>query len=66
MSVVNGKSELESEWFRNNYIDSHHLPLRRAAQPEEIAGVALFLAGRDASYITGQVIVVDGGLTITF
>jgi NAD(P)-dependent dehydrogenase (short-subunit alcohol dehydrogenase family) len=66
MSIVSGENELESEWFRTNYIDSHHLPLRRAATPEEIAGVALFLAGKDASYITGQVIVVDGGLTITF
>jgi len=66
MSVVDGVNELESEWFRKNYIDGHHLPLRRAAQPEEIAGVAWFLAGADASYITGQVIHVDGGLTITF
>jgi 3-oxoacyl-[acyl-carrier protein] reductase len=66
MSVVNGVSELEGEWFKTNYIDSHHLPLRRAAAASEIAGVALFLAGKDASYITGQVITVDGGLTITF
>lgn len=66
MSVVDGINELESEWFRKNYVEGHHLPLRRAAQPEEIAGVAWFLAGADASYITGQVITVDGGLTITF
>ncbi len=66
MSVVDGVSELEGEWFRSNYVLSHHLPLKRAAKPGEIAGVALFLAGKDASYITGQVIVVDGGLTITF
>jgi len=31
-----------------------------------VNSVALFLAGPDASYITGQVIVVDGGLTVTF
>ncbi len=66
MSVVDGINELESEWFRKNYVEGHHLPLRRAAQPKEIAGVAWFLAGADASYITGQVITVDGGLTITF
>ncbi len=66
MSIVDGKSELEGEWFKINYIDSHHLPLKRAATPHEIAGVAFFLAGKDASYITGQVITVDGGLTVTF
>lgn len=66
MAVVNGENELHGEWFRQNYIDGHHLPLKRAATPGEIAGVAYFLAGKDASYITGQVITVDGGLTITF
>lgn len=66
MSVVDGENELESQWFKDNYISSHHLPLKRAAEPEEIAGVSFFLAGKDASYITGQVITVDGGLTITF
>jgi 3-oxoacyl-[acyl-carrier protein] reductase len=61
-----GISELETEWFRDNYVEGHHLPLRRAGRPEEIAGVAAFLAGPDATYLTGQVITVDGGLTITF
>ena len=66
MSVVNGVDELQTDWFRSNYVSGHHLPLKRAGRPEEIAGVAWFLAGPDASYITGQVITVDGGLTITF
>ncbi len=66
MSIVNGVNELETEWFRQNYVEGPHLPLRRAGRAEEIAGVAWFLAGPDASYITGQVITVDGGLTITF
>jgi NAD(P)-dependent dehydrogenase (short-subunit alcohol dehydrogenase family) len=66
MSVVDGENELDSQWFKDNYINSHHLPLRRAGEAGEIAGVAFFLAGKDASYITGQVINVDGGLTITF
>ena len=66
MSVVDGVNELETDWFKENYVEGHHLPLRRAGRPEEIAGVAWFLAGSDSSYITGQVITVDGGLTITF
>lgn len=67
MSVgPDGVNELETEWFRDNYVKGNHLPLRRAGGPEEIAGVAYFLAGPDASYLTGQVITVDGGLTITF
>ncbi len=38
-------------------------PLRRAAQPEELAQVALFLASAQSSYVNGQAIVVDGGLS---
>jgi 3-oxoacyl-[acyl-carrier protein] reductase len=38
-------------------------PLRRAAKPEEIAGVVSFLCGEDATYLTGETIAVDGGMT---
>ena len=40
------------------------VPLRRWAEPEEIAGSFAFLASQDAGYITGQVLCVDGGLVI--
>ncbi|SDR53868.1 3-oxoacyl-[acyl-carrier protein] reductase [Paraburkholderia fungorum] len=39
------------------------MPLKRPAQPHEIASTIAFLASNDASYITGQTIVVDGGAT---
>lgn len=41
-----------------------HIPMGRAAMPEEIASVFAFLASEDASYITGQTIFACGGLTL--
>jgi len=41
-----------------------HIPLGRLGAPEEVAEVILFLASPAARYITGQVIAVDGGLTL--
>jgi glucose 1-dehydrogenase len=38
------------------------IPLRRLGKVDDVAGVAAFLAGPDADYITGSTIVVDGGL----
>src|SRR5438093_10952962 len=38
------------------------IPLGRMGEPEELAGPAAFLASEDASYITGHIIAVDGGL----
>ena len=48
----------ESQW--NRIVDG--IPLKRAAQPHEIANVALFLASEDASFVTGEIAVADGGI----
>src|SRR6266436_672170 len=53
-----------SEAVRNKAGDllKKFIPMRRVGQPDDIARVAVFLAGPESSYVTGQVLIVDGGL----
>ncbi len=44
---------------------TEHDPLRRIGEPEEIAGIAVYLAARAGSFTTGQNFVIDGGATIS-
>jgi 3-oxoacyl-[acyl-carrier protein] reductase len=50
-------------WLSRKFIE-RITPLRRLGEPEDVARVALFLASSDADFVTGQGIVVDGGLTL--
>ena len=65
-SIVDGVDETTTDWFLNYYVGMRKIPLARAGEPSDVAGTAVFLASDYCRYLTGQVIVVDGGLTSTF
>ena len=54
-------AQLNEEWKQTLL---QQIPLGRFGEPEDIAQAALFLAGPTGRYITGQVLIVDGGLTM--
>src|SRR5262249_39740226 len=55
-----------SEAVRNKAGDliKKMIPAKRLGKPEDIAAVVVFLVGPAASYVTGQVVIVDGGLSL--
>ena len=53
-----GPGELMESWVQN-------IPMKRAGEGKDVAGLIAFLASKDAEYITGQTINVDGGLIMS-
>jgi 3-oxoacyl-[acyl-carrier protein] reductase len=66
MSIIDGVDETTTDEFRRIYVDGSRLPLGRAASPIEMTGLVAWLCSSDNTYVTGQVIRIDGGLTLTF
>jgi NAD(P)-dependent dehydrogenase (short-subunit alcohol dehydrogenase family) len=66
MSVIDGVNELDTDAFRQIYVDAGQVPIGRAAEPQEIAVAISWLASPENSYVTGATLVADGGLTIRF
>lgn len=67
MSILpDGTHEYDSDWFRDIYVKYGRIPLRRYGNPEDMAGPAYFLCSDDARYVTGQILLVDGGVSATF
>lgn len=64
--MSDGTHEHSADWFRDVYINRRKLPLGRAGTAQDCAGAFLFLLSELSTYITGQCIAVDGGLTATY
>ena len=58
--------EHDTEWFKDVYLKYGRIPLGRAGTPDDLAGPAFFLCSDDARYVTGQILLVDGGVSSTF
>lgn len=66
-AVAPGQTRTEAArpmWEANEEVLAAGLPLRRLAEPAEIAAAITWLLSDDASYVTGQVLDVDGGLVL--
>jgi len=61
-----GSHEHHDPAFREFYLASGRIPLRRPGTPQDCAGAFLFLASELSAYVTGQTIFVDGGLSATY
>jgi len=66
MSIIDGVNETETPEFIEWYVNKGKIPLRRTGYPEDVSGTIVFLASRYCRYMTGQLLVVDGGLMSTF
>jgi len=53
----------DQAWYRRR---RGEIPLRRFGEPEDLAGLAVFLASGASDHITGQTVVIDGGASLTF
>jgi NAD(P)-dependent dehydrogenase (short-subunit alcohol dehydrogenase family) len=58
--------EHETDWFRDIYLKYERIPLLRPGTPEDVADAARFFGSNDSRYVTGQVLLVDGGVSATF
>ena len=64
--TTDGQHEHATTFFNDFYASARKIPLGRGGKAEECAGAFVYLLSNLSSYVTGQVIIVDGGLTATY
>ena len=67
MSVMkDGSLEWNTDWFKDVYLKYEKLPVGRYGHPDDVAGAVYFFCSDDSKYVTGQTLLVDGGVSVTF
>ena len=67
LSVMkDGNLEWDTDWFKDVYLKYEKLPMGRYGNPDDIAGAVYFFCSNDSKYVTGQTLLVDGGVSSTF
>ena len=67
LSVMkDGNLEWDTDWFNDVYLKYEKLPMGRYGNPDDIAGAVYFFCSEDSKYVTGQTLLVDGGVSSTF
>ena len=64
--MKDGVFEGDTDWFNDVYMKYEKLPMQRYGQPDDIAGAVYFFCSEDSKYVTGQTLLVDGGVSSTF
>ena len=67
LSVMkDGNLEWDTDWFKDVYLKYEKLPMGRYGNPDDVAGAVYFFCSEDSKYVTGQTLLVDGGVSSTF
>ena len=67
LSVMkDGNLEWDTDWFMDVYLKYKKLPMGRYGNPDDIAGAVYFFCSEDSKYVTGQTLLVDGGVSSSF
>ena len=67
LSVMkDGNLEWDTDWFKDVYLKYEKLPMGRYGHPDDIAGAVYFFCSEDSKYVTGQTLLVDGGVSSSF
>ena len=64
--MKDGVFEGDTDWFNDVYMKYEKLPIGRYGNPDDIAGAVYFFCSADSKYVTGQTLLVDGGISSTF